>query len=178
MLRNSNHSFLTSLRSASQTIHFSDDEALRISDHEFLRQRAFYLRSWACAWQTTSANVSETHLFNEPHIKGEEQDCSSAVALLDSAVLSGETVPRISADNERFYQDISSGSENFDLVMWESFHQLNRFLVSVISEIVIARGKNNRLKKMFAKVYPPELDKYSPSNIPGIASNMTENVNK
>jgi len=42
---------------------------------------------WACAEQTTSANVLEKHLFNEPSIKGEEQDCSSIVALLESAGL-------------------------------------------------------------------------------------------
>ena len=34
------------------------------------------------------------------------------------------------------------------------------------------------IEKMFAKEKSPALDKCPPSNIPGIASNMTENVNK
>ena len=71
-----------SSRSAYQMIHFSENElALRIWDHECLGKWALYLRSWACARQTTSASISETHL---SCIKG-QQDCSTVVALLESA---------------------------------------------------------------------------------------------
>ena len=88
---------------------FSENE-LFVSDHELVpgqRQRPTY-------WGRVS---------NEPRKKGKEQDCSTNAALLESAALLGKLIPRISADNERFYPDISKGSECSDLVLWACFHQ-------------------------------------------------------
>ena len=73
------------------------------------------------------ANDSGQHIggrvSHEPRIKGKDQDCSTGAALLESAVLSGKLIPRISADNERFSPDISKRSECSDLVLWACFHQ-------------------------------------------------------
>ena len=66
---------------------------LHISDHYFLWQQN--LRSWACV----PANISETHLPRT--ITCKEQNFLTVAALLESAILSGEITPRISADNER-----------------------------------------------------------------------------
>ena len=49
-------------------------------------------------------------------------------------------------------------------------------LVSVISEMAIAPRQINRSKKVCKR--KTTCDKCPPSNIPGIASNMTENVDK
>jgi len=68
-------------------------------------------------------NILEARRSNEPRIKGKEQDGLPVAELLESAVSSGKLIPRISADNERFYPDISKGSESYDLVLWACFHQ-------------------------------------------------------
>ena len=73
------------------------EHMLHISDHCLLRQQN--LRSWACVRPKTSGNISETHLPRT--IKSKEQNCSTVAALLESAILSGEIIPRISSDNER-----------------------------------------------------------------------------
>ena len=112
-------------------------------------------------------------------IKSKEKNCSTIAALLESAILSGEIIPRgyPLTKSGSSYPAISTGSECSDLVLWACFHQPSG-AGHVINERAIARKQRNRSKKMFAKENSPALDKCPPSNIPGIASNKTGNVDK
>ena len=160
---------------ASQTIHFSENElTLRISDHDFLRKWVLYHRSWVCARQTTMTNIGDASLPRTLH-KEQEQGWSTVVALLESAVLSGEIIPRISAGNERFYLD------NFNRfwVLWSCLvgllSSINRcWLVSSVKLSLLAGTDIDR--KTAAKEKLPELDMCPPSNLLCIAMNITGNM--
>ena len=136
----------------------------------FFRQQN--LRSWACV----PANISETHLPRT--IKCKEQNCSTIAALLKSAILSGEIIPRISADKERFkftrpFQQVLSA-----LILSCGLASTIRCWSCHQREGHRSEAKKSIERKKFAKEKSPELDKCPPSNIPSIAPNMTGNVDK
>ena len=137
-----------SICSASQANHSFDNElALRISDHGFLGKWALYIRPLACARQTTAANILETGLSNEPRIKGKEQGCQ----------------PLLHCWRVQFYRDKSSQGHPLTmsgstwtfqkvlraLILSCGLASINQpVLVSVISEMAIARRQINRSKKV------------------------------
>ena len=67
------------------------ERVLRISDHGSISSGAASL--------TSDLSMS---LSSARSIKCKEQNCSTIAALLERAILSGEIIQRISADNERF----------------------------------------------------------------------------
>jgi len=96
-------------RTASQIMSFSENE-LFISDYGLV-----------------PGNDSGQHIGHASHQRtpheGQRAGCSTVVALLESAVLLGQIIPRISADNERFYPDILKGSVFSVLFLWACLHQ-------------------------------------------------------
>ena len=99
-------------------------------------------------------------------------------ALLESATLSGEIIPRISADNERlkltwpFQQALSA------LILSCGLASINHPVLVMSSTRGPSLASKEIDRKMFAKEKSPALDKCPLSKIPGIASNMTGNVDK
>ena len=85
---------------------------------------------------------------------------------------------RISADKERFkftrpFQQVLSA-----LILFCGLAFINHPVLVMSSTEGHRSQAKKSIEKMFAKEKSPALDKCPPSNIPGIASNMTGNVDK